>query len=208
MALVIFASIFANVSSAVDLKKLYQPTLYATKSCQKSVNSILTFMGNLSSSSLYPARAATLYNFDQKDSSMPATMSILPVLNPADTAFDFFPLVFIYDWIIGNSEVVSFQGDNGNLTLLGNNLADYKQLVDLSLLPTRGVQYATFVMIALASITFIYVITSHGYVEGQNMFELIWVGRPLVLLRSLTSGYHKMESTTFRVYNSLGIRPV
>ena len=48
-------------------------------------------------------------------------------------------------------------------------------------------------MIMLAAVTFVYILLARGHVEGLNMFEMsrvggiVWVGRPLVAVRSITA---------------------
>ncbi|KDO19411.1 hypothetical protein SPRG_15491 [Saprolegnia parasitica CBS 223.65] len=72
--------------------------------------------------------------------------------------------------------------------------------VDLAQLPTvfalyalQAVRYVTYVMIMLAAVTFVHILLARGHVEGLNMFEMsrvggiVWVGRPLVAVRSITA---------------------
>ncbi|KDO18225.1 hypothetical protein SPRG_15606 [Saprolegnia parasitica CBS 223.65] len=123
-----------------------------------------------------------------------------PLLNPSDPSFDFFAWLFLFDWAIGNREVISFQGDLGTLTVMGNELTRLEQAVDSAQLPTvfalyalQAVRYVTYVMIMLAAVTFVYILLARGHVEGLNMFEMsrvggiVWVGRPLVAVRSITA---------------------
>ncbi|OQS04879.1 hypothetical protein THRCLA_02918 [Thraustotheca clavata] len=207
---IIFAVILANLKASMNISNICEQAFYSNQ-CQSIINSTLRILSDNSTDELYNSWSAVIYNavyelniermqFGQNNTSYQVTLYHIPLLNPADNQFDFFAWLMLYDWIIGKSEVVSFQGDNGNLTLLGNTLADFTQQVDSSQLPTvcallaqRCVQYVTFVMIALACITFLYIVFSRGNVEGLNMFELsrvggmVWIGRPLVLLRSLTA---------------------
>ncbi|KDO17515.1 hypothetical protein SPRG_16968 [Saprolegnia parasitica CBS 223.65] len=53
--------------------------------------------------------------------------------------------------------------------------------------------YVTLVVLSIAVLACVYIIASRGYAEGMNMLELsrvggiVWVGRPLLFLRSLTA---------------------
>ncbi|OQS04884.1 hypothetical protein THRCLA_02913, partial [Thraustotheca clavata] len=207
----IFSAIFSNVGEVKNLSEVCIPVWYEQEMCEQLINSTIQLLRKHSPQFLYSSRAALLYDsvyelniewvqFVKENTSAHTTIYRTLILDPADTSFDFFGWQLLYDWIIGDSEVVSFQGDNGNLTLLSNTLNKYKQPVDISQLPTvfalfaqRGVQYVTIVIIAVASTAFLYIILSRGHVEGFNMLELsriggiTWIGRPLVLLRSLTA---------------------
>ncbi|OQS03605.1 hypothetical protein THRCLA_04075 [Thraustotheca clavata] len=104
-----------------------------------------------------------------------------------------------YEWTIGNREVVSFQACG----LIPNANS-------ICIIAQRGVQHVTYVMTALASITFVYILPGHGFVEGLNMFELshvggiVWAGRPLILFRSLTT-LCILSSATFDLKATNGI---
>ncbi|EQC25633.1 hypothetical protein SDRG_16488 [Saprolegnia diclina VS20] len=132
--------------------------------------------------------------------SAPLSMYTSQLLDPNDRRFDFFAWFYLYDWSRGTREVVSFQGDVGNVTVL----SDYTSLVareaqrwELSTIVASYaracVQYVTFVMICVAIVVGMYILSSRGHVEGLNMLVLnrvggiVWVGRPLLFVRSLTA---------------------
>ncbi|KDO35154.1 hypothetical protein SPRG_01221 [Saprolegnia parasitica CBS 223.65] len=117
-----------------------------------------------------------------------------PLFQPS-RSFDFFAWCFVYDWVIGHREVVAFVGDIGNLTLLTDyeaplthdapiELAQYSRLVST---------YVTIVMISIACLVQLYIYVARGYVEALNLLELnrvggmVWVGRPLLAIRSLSA---------------------
>ncbi|OQR96443.1 hypothetical protein ACHHYP_15768 [Achlya hypogyna] len=117
-----------------------------------------------------------------------------------DPTFSFFAWMYIYEWIAGSREVVSFEGDAGSLTLITDRQVPLKEAVQPHEVPVNLAQYArgsivyvTYTMIGVASLVVGYVLVSHGYVEGANMFKfghvggVAWVGRPLLCLRSMTA---------------------
>ncbi|OQS04882.1 hypothetical protein THRCLA_02919 [Thraustotheca clavata] len=138
--------------------------------------------------------------FGQLNSTKPITLYHLPVLDPVDKSFDFFALLVLYDWIIENSEVESFQGDNGNLTLLSNSMNPRQQTVDSAQLSTVFALFAQkrspicdfcHDRDCLQNIfvhTFLpWICGRIKHVELNRVGGIIWVGRPLILLRSLTA---------------------
>ncbi|KDO18519.1 hypothetical protein SPRG_21686 [Saprolegnia parasitica CBS 223.65] len=132
--------------------------------------------------------------------SAPLIMYTSQLLDPSDRRFDYFAWFYLYDWSRGTREVVSFQGDVGAISIM----SDYHSLVareaqrwELSTIVASYaracVQYVTFVMICVAIVVGIYILSSRGHVEGLNMLVLnrvggiVWVGRPLLFVRSLTA---------------------
>ncbi|OQS06729.1 hypothetical protein THRCLA_20299 [Thraustotheca clavata] len=141
-----------------------------------------------------------LMQFTSVNSS--STMTILHnnILNPLDPAFHFFGWWYLCDWVFGAREVISFQGDKNTMNVLSEYLAPYSQDVLPWQFPTTlatyarsGCQYVTVVMICVSVLVFVYIVVSRGYVEGFNMMELnrvgaiVWIGRPLLFLRSMTA---------------------
>ncbi|EQC28282.1 hypothetical protein SDRG_13963 [Saprolegnia diclina VS20] len=123
--------------------------------------------------------------FGMTNETAPIDLFHLPVLDPSDPSFDYFAWLFLYDWA---------------LAFMGDTLPQLSQPVDNAQLPTvfalyalQAIRYVTYVMIMLAAVTFVYILLSRGHVEGLNMFEMsrvggiVWVGRPLVALRSITA---------------------
>ncbi|OQS03803.1 hypothetical protein THRCLA_21061 [Thraustotheca clavata] len=206
----LFATIFANLNDTVDLDDACSEVLSVFDNCQLALNSTLDLLNKYSTRELYGIWATQLYEsvrnlniqwmqLGHYSFTSPIYVYHEPVLSNFNNS-DILAWHALYDWMIGVREVVSFQGDNGNITLLGNTMNTYAQPVDVSQLPTvfalfaqRGVQYVTYVIIALASITSAYISFSRGHVEGMNLFKvssvggIIWIGRPLILVRSLTA---------------------
>ena len=122
------------------------------------------------------------------------------IFDPLDPAFSFFGWYMVLDWAAGIREVVSFQGDNGQLTLMSTTVVP-------SILPPNPleapanlvyywrlcIQYTSRGIVILAATTLVYIGASRGFVEGANMFELnrvggiVWLGRPMLFVRSLVS---------------------
>ncbi|KDO19785.1 hypothetical protein SPRG_14979 [Saprolegnia parasitica CBS 223.65] len=140
----------------------------------------------------------SLAQFGQPRANAPATLYMAPLLD--DPAFAFFAHILLYDWVVGNREVISFQGDVGSVTLLGDGGIRRVQPIDTTELPVvfalyahRAVQYVTYVLMVVAGVAAIYLVRCRGHVAGANMLELsrvggvVWVGRPLLLARGVTA---------------------
>ncbi|KAF0695643.1 Aste57867_13537 [Aphanomyces stellatus] len=97
-------------------------------------------------------------------------------------------------------EAVSFEGDDGTLLVLSDQMPYFQTQVSVAKVPTalafylrNTVYYITGAMITIASTMLLYVVMSHGVVEVLNLLELqrvgtiIWIGRPLLVVRSLTA---------------------
>ncbi|EQC35334.1 hypothetical protein SDRG_07046 [Saprolegnia diclina VS20] len=117
-----------------------------------------------------------------------------------EPSFRFFAWLFLYDWVVGVREVVSFHGDTSTLTLLSDMETPLSQPTQAWEVPDNiarylhvGVLYVTGVMISVSSLTIVYMALTRGSFEGLNMLELgrvggiVWVGRPFLLLRSMTA---------------------
>ncbi|RHY28291.1 hypothetical protein DYB32_008365 [Aphanomyces invadans] len=122
------------------------------------------------------------------------------VLDPTIPTFEMYAWAFLYDWFVGYRTVLKMQGDVGSITLLSDFEPPLFQQVQPWELPANfaayargGVLYVTFIMIAIAIFVLVYIVLSRGQIEGLNMMELgrvggiVWVGRPLLLLRSSTA---------------------
>ncbi|EQC38048.1 hypothetical protein SDRG_04478 [Saprolegnia diclina VS20] len=122
-----------------------------------------------------------------------------PVL--PDDAFAFFGWTYLFDWVLGHREVISFRGDaNASLTLLTDATLPLRQQVpawqvtgDFAQYSRACVYYVTCVMLGVAVVATGYMLTTRGHFEGQNLLKLdriggiVWVGRPVLILRSLTA---------------------
>ncbi|EQC25610.1 hypothetical protein SDRG_16541 [Saprolegnia diclina VS20] len=70
-----------------------------------------------------------------------------------------------------------------------------------------GVWYVTFLMLAVSALACVYMVATRGIFEGLNMLELsrvggiVWVGRPLLFLRSMTA-LCLLSTATFELQTS------
>ncbi|OQR89558.1 hypothetical protein ACHHYP_06215 [Achlya hypogyna] len=141
-----------------------------------------------------------LYAYANASASAPLMLVHTSLLEPTDDSYGFFGWQFLYDWIVGLREVIAFVGDGGAITLVSETEAPLSQqtqawqvTADIAQYLRTGVTYVTAVMIAVAAITVVYMVACKGHYEGLNMFELsrvgaiTWVGRPMLLLRSMTA---------------------
>ncbi|KAF0687552.1 Aste57867_20671 [Aphanomyces stellatus] len=153
-----------------------------------------------------------LIQYGQLDSTSPVLLYRLGILEQAE--FTCFAWNMIGDWVTGSREVVSFEGDNGTLTVLTDQLSPYQGQVNVAEQPTalafylrNTVYYITGALIGLASIMLLYIIFSRGLVEVMNLLELqrvgalVWIGRPLLVVRSLTAVALLSTSTLQLVFN-------
>ncbi|RHY23894.1 hypothetical protein DYB25_010553, partial [Aphanomyces astaci] len=129
------------------------------------------------------------------DEASPLTLYRSLVFNPSDESFKFFSWVFLVDWVVGYREVVSFEGDVENITLLTEYQPFVKDHVSMVQFPVNlasylrtVVLYVTSTMIFLAVLLLVYIALSHGHVDVMNLFKLqrvgaiVWVGRPLLFV--------------------------
>ncbi|OQR82372.1 hypothetical protein ACHHYP_16161 [Achlya hypogyna] len=202
----LFAAAFAIIANATDVclqakgqfDACYAVVVNATSFLAPANTAALhDSWGSQMVAALVPLRLQLL-QIGQMTKTSPVKVFTASLLD--DPQFAFFAYMLVYDWVVGNRQVVRFHGDVGEVTLLGDGLAPRVQSTDPSQLPTvfslyshRSVQYVTYVMMGLAATTGSYIVRSRGRVDGLNMLELsrvggiVWVGRPLLLLRSITA---------------------
>ncbi|EQC37265.1 hypothetical protein SDRG_05489 [Saprolegnia diclina VS20] len=136
--------------------------------------------------------------FAQRDDVAPVVLTTLPLFNAPE--FELYAWLFLSDWVFGNREVVAFQGDYSAITVLLESESPLQQppnawqvLSNVALYTRAGVLYITCVLLGVAVIVTCYILTSRGAFEWLNMLELsrvggiVWVGRPLLLLRATTA---------------------
>ncbi|OQR84616.1 hypothetical protein ACHHYP_13105 [Achlya hypogyna] len=155
--------------------------------------------GIRSTISAIQAQHVQLLQFMRRNASAPLTLESYELLASEDN-FAYMAWMFLCDWVNGYREVVRFEGDMGAVTVLGDLLLPAQQGVRPFEIPTSGatyaraaVQYITVVVILVAGLTSLYIVTSRGHIEGRNMFSLgsvggvVWIGRPLLFIRSITA---------------------
>ncbi|KAF0684703.1 hypothetical protein As57867_023263, partial [Aphanomyces stellatus] len=160
----------------------------------------------ITSSTIQKATAAVqalninLVQFGQLDAASPVTLYRINVLDPTEGDFAYFGWIFLMDWARGYREAVTLAGDSGTLTVLTDHLNPIQLEVNLAQAPTmmavylrNTVLFITVAMIVMASVMLAYIVSSRGHFEVSNLYQLqrvgafVWVGRPLVLVRSLTA---------------------
>ncbi|KAF0690716.1 Aste57867_17911 [Aphanomyces stellatus] len=126
------------------------------------------------------------------------TLSHVNLFSDAD--FELFAWLYLFEWVEGKREVVTFQGDISAITTLSTTqLLDVRSINaqeiprNVSAYLLRVVQYITLVLFGVGCLACLYILQSRGYVEGLHMLSFnfvaghVWVGRPLMLLRGLTA---------------------
>ncbi|KDO18157.1 hypothetical protein SPRG_16432 [Saprolegnia parasitica CBS 223.65] len=139
----------------------------------------------------------SLMQYGYLDATSPLALFTTPIL---DENFVFFGSMFVLEWLRGERDVVTFTGDNGSLTLLSDLVIEAVEPVEAAELSSTfalyahaTVQYITYVMAGLAAVAGVYIVVSRGRIEGLNMLELsrvggiVWVGRPLLVVRSVSA---------------------
>ncbi|KAF0695060.1 Aste57867_14098 [Aphanomyces stellatus] len=142
----------------------------------------------------------SLVQFGQPYVYAPVQLYQLNVLDPTQVEFAYYAWLLLLDWVFGFREAVTFAGDNGSISILTEILYPSFTKVLMAELPTslafylrNAVWYVTGVVIIVSSLALVYVILSRGVIEIWNAFELqrvgaiVWIGRPLLLVRSLTA---------------------
>ncbi|OQR95139.1 hypothetical protein ACHHYP_00371 [Achlya hypogyna] len=125
----------------------------------------------------------------------------MELLLPTDRSWVFYAWALLYEWALGTREVVAFAGDATTLTVLSarENLLtmspDPSQVPQtLAALGVACVQFITWVFIVVAALAAVHTLLHEvRHVEGLNLFELnrivghVWVGRPFLVVRSITA---------------------
>ncbi|KDO33494.1 hypothetical protein SPRG_02302 [Saprolegnia parasitica CBS 223.65] len=119
----------------------------------------------------------------------------------SSASFAFHSWLFLFEWVHGVREVVSFVGDTGEaLTILSGRNTISTQAVNGMEVPVNVSHYCrrlllfiTFILATVAMLVVVYALRARGAIEGLNMFcinrvaGLVWIGRPLLLLRGTTA---------------------
>ncbi|KDO19710.1 hypothetical protein SPRG_14237 [Saprolegnia parasitica CBS 223.65] len=207
----VVATIMASLTPSSNVTGICELNTAATSHCVPdllaTVEFVRTYMPSIShrGPSIAASTAAVqqlhmqLIQFMRLNVSSPLFLASYEVLKTADD-FTFASWILLMEWVFGVREVVQLVGDHGNLTVLGELLLPAQQKVHEYEIPTSGamyaraaVQYITAVVILVAGLTVAYIVTSRGRIEGRNMFSLgsvggvVWIGRPLLFLRSITA---------------------
>ncbi|KAF0682428.1 Aste57867_25441 [Aphanomyces stellatus] len=135
--------------------------------------------------------------YAQVDASSPIELLQIPVVDSGDASFDLMTWTMLIDWATGLREVISLQGDRGTLTLISSEIATNTNTPNPLEIPNHVsyycqlcIQYTTAMVFLITVLALVYATACRGHIEGRNMFEInrvggiVWVGRPLLFLRS------------------------
>ncbi|RQM21686.1 hypothetical protein B5M09_008198 [Aphanomyces astaci] len=127
-------------------------------------------------------------------------LSMSMLFAPTEPEFEFFAWFYLFEWAEQTREVVMFEGEHGRLTTMSGSVPPVAQTVNGMEIPvsvafyTRlAIQYVTFMFLLVGCCVLCYIIAVRGYVEGRNFVKvnrvagMVWVGRPLILLRGITA---------------------
>ncbi|OQR88669.1 hypothetical protein THRCLA_10169 [Thraustotheca clavata] len=124
----------------------------------------------------------------------------LDLLDKNDAGFALFAWCFLWDWVNGLREVVSFEGDYGSINIVSTLMTTTElapsplEIPDhLALFLRDCVVYVTSVLAGVGLLVAFNLLDSKGHISGNHLFGInrvagiVWVGRPLLFVRSLTA---------------------
>ncbi|KAF0698266.1 Aste57867_11097 [Aphanomyces stellatus] len=119
---------------------------------------------------------------------------------PTEPDFEFFMWLYLLEWVEGKREVISIHGTLDNLTTISSTKLLTQKLTNAIEIPVNVGRffytmtfYVTAVLFGVGCVATMYIVSSRGYVDGINVIAFnyvaghVWIGRPLMLLRSLAS---------------------
>ncbi|KAH9124498.1 hypothetical protein AeMF1_004751 [Aphanomyces euteiches] len=198
-------------ATAQDVQEFCDWDVYTDELCTDIYTKTLNFLANythtfskaLSNLTLQAQTDVTELNVEYTQYIMNESTALLyhvNVLDDTDRAWPFFGWCFLYSWVAGHREVVSFEGDAGSLAVFS---ARYDMQVDkanqaeiphdLSLLLHVALMYITILFLGLAALVTVYTIASRGHTHGPNLLKfsrivgLVWVGRTFLIIRSVSA---------------------
>ncbi|KAF0709513.1 Aste57867_5890 [Aphanomyces stellatus] len=142
----------------------------------------------------------SLMQYVRQNATQPLQLMLYPLLDPLDPNYEFWSWLYTFEWSTGEREVIMFQGDVGSINLITEWTPPVTQQVVATEMPTTfttyalgGVEYISGAMLGISGLILIFIVLSRGHIEPLNMIELnrvagmVWVGRPLLLLRGVTA---------------------
>ncbi|KAF0688421.1 Aste57867_19937 [Aphanomyces stellatus] len=127
-------------------------------------------------------------------------LSRVNIFSPRELDFEFFAWLYLFEWVEGKREVISLHGAMDTMTTLSTTKPLVQQLTDSIEIPLNVgrffngcIFYVTSVLFGVGCLVTMYILTNFGYVDGFNVMAFnyvagqVWIGRPLILLRGLTS---------------------
>ncbi|OQR88588.1 hypothetical protein THRCLA_10224 [Thraustotheca clavata] len=122
------------------------------------------------------------------------------IFDPLDEGYQVFGWIYLLEWIKGVREIVQFEVVFGSSSIISARNAIRTALVNSLEIPLNVAYYARCVLLYVTLVLFLvtciacyYITRSRGTIEGMNMFSinratgLVWIGRPLLFLRGITS---------------------
>ncbi|OQR85652.1 hypothetical protein ACHHYP_11595 [Achlya hypogyna] len=123
-----------------------------------------------------------------------------PILDPMDRPWRFYGWCYLYEWASGLREVISVVGDMGRITTISASTPPMAMEPSAHAIPSSFsymsrycVQYITIVLILMSGLLALSAVFHKGHVEARNFLcvnrivGMTWLGRPLVLVRSLSA---------------------
>ncbi|RHY27343.1 hypothetical protein DYB32_006849 [Aphanomyces invadans] len=117
-----------------------------------------------------------------------------------EPTFEFFAWMYMFGWVLGNREVVYFDGATAAMHVLSGMSPTMLYEVDAHEIPQNvafyfrcAIQYFTIVLLMVAVVVCLTIVANRGYIEGLNTIQFnrvagqVWIGRALLLLRGLTA---------------------
>ncbi|KAF0726615.1 hypothetical protein Ae201684_015236 [Aphanomyces euteiches] len=180
----------AVTAAAAFLQKYFPPA--AAKELQVQSESVKAYIRD--------QIQVEMMQYTVPDNSTDYTLSHINYFDPGESDFEFFAWLYMFDWVQGVREVVTFQGDKNKLTLLSSS-TNFIEMpgnpmeipVNISYYMRLLLQYITWIMLCVACIVCCYILGLKARIEAANMTSfsrvtaLVWIGRPLIMLRALSA---------------------
>ncbi|OQR88037.1 hypothetical protein ACHHYP_07679 [Achlya hypogyna] len=128
------------------------------------------------------------------------TIARVPILDQDDAAWCFYGWHVLLGWAIGLREVVTLVGDHGRITAISAVSPNLNMVPDPNAIPQSFsflvkycVQYITLVLILVSGLLALSAMYHKGHMEARNLLcvnrivGMTWLGRPFVLVRSLSA---------------------
>ncbi|KAF0696677.1 Aste57867_12582 [Aphanomyces stellatus] len=112
----------------------------------------------------------------------------------------FYGWVMVYEWLVGQREVYSFDGDEGSVTLMSQAHPSFTMAANALELPQNACTYisfvsvyVTFVLCSVGLLVLMYAVAVGFDFDGVNLFQFnrvvgsVWVDRPILFVRCMTA---------------------
>ncbi|OQS03176.1 hypothetical protein THRCLA_21221 [Thraustotheca clavata] len=122
------------------------------------------------------------------------------LIDEKDPSMTLFGWMYLYDWAVGIREVVQIDGDYATFSVISTFSVPTMFSIDAMEVPRNLAaycralcEYVSLILAVIAIVAGLYSILNQFTTEGFNLFEtnrvggLVWIGRPLLIVRSLTA---------------------